>query len=34
MEQLESNINAFEISLSDEVLNDINSVLRQYPVPF
>ena len=34
MAQLESNINAFEISLSDEVLNDINSVIRQYPMPF
>ncbi len=34
MTQLESNINAFETNLSEAVLNDIDSVLRQYPVPF
>ena len=34
MEQLQANINAFEISLSEEVLNDIGSVLRQHPIPF
>ncbi len=33
-EQLQENIDAFNISLADEVLNDINSVLRQYPMPF
>lgn len=32
--QLKEDIIAFEMSLSDEVLGDINSVLRQYPVPF
>lgn len=32
--QLKEDITAFENSLSDAVLNDINSVLRQYPVPF
>lgn len=32
--QLKEDIAAFEKSLSDTVLDDINSVLRQYPMPF
>jgi len=32
--QLKEDVAAFEKSLSDTILNDINSVLRQYPVPF
>jgi len=32
--QLKEDIKAFEISLSETVLNDINSVIRQYPIPF
>lgn len=32
--QLKENIAAFENSLSDSVLSDIDSILRQYPVPF
>ena len=34
MQQLAINIGASEVSLSDEVLDDIQSVFRQYPVPF
>lgn len=34
MEQLIEDIDAFELSLSEEVLNDINSVIRQYPMPY
>ena len=34
MEQLKSNINSIDITLSDGVLRDINKVRRQYPVPF
>lgn len=34
IEQLEEDISAFEVSLSDTLLNDISSVLRQYPMPF
>ena len=32
--QLKEDVAAFEKSLSDTVLSDINSVLHQYPVPF
>ena len=34
MEQLQENIKAFDIELSDEALEDINAVLRDYPTPF
>ena len=34
LSQLKENIAAFENSLSDLVLSDIDSILRQYPVPF
>lgn len=34
MEQLKEDVAAFEISLSADVLNDIDAVLRQYPMPF
>ena len=32
--QLKEDIKAFEISLSDAVLDDVHSVIRQYPQPF
>ncbi|NOQ80179.1 MAG: aldo/keto reductase, partial [Gammaproteobacteria bacterium] len=32
--QLKEDIIAFENSLSDAVLDDISSVMHQYPVPF
>lgn len=32
--QLKENISAFELTLSDQVLADIDSVYRQYPMPF
>ncbi|MFK5986912.1 MAG: aldo/keto reductase [Pseudomonadota bacterium] len=34
IKQLKEDIQAFENSLSTTILDDINSVLRQYPVPF
>lgn len=34
MEQLREDISAFEFSLSDEVLEDVMSVFKQYPVPY
>ena len=34
MAQLKSNIEAFELVLSDEVLADIDVVYRQYPLPY
>ena len=34
MDQLKSNIDAFDIELSDDVMADIDAVYRQYPVPF
>jgi aryl-alcohol dehydrogenase-like predicted oxidoreductase len=34
MKQLQENLNAFEIELSEELLIEINSILKQYPVPF
>lgn len=34
MPQLKENLSAFELSLSDEVLKDVNSVFRQFPAPF
>ena len=34
MTQLKSNISAFDLVLSDDVLNDMNELYRQYPVPF
>jgi len=32
--QLKENIDAFDISLSKETLDDIHGVLRQYPLGF
>lgn len=34
MEQLQCDIDAFDIELSDEVIADIDAVYRQYPIPF
>ena len=34
MEQLKSNIAAFEIEIPDEVINDIEDVFKNYPIPF
>lgn len=34
MEQLKSNIDAFDIELSDDVMADIDVVYRQFPIPF
>jgi aryl-alcohol dehydrogenase-like predicted oxidoreductase len=34
IEQLAINIGASDITLSDEVLDDIQKVYRQYPMPF
>lgn len=34
MEQLKTDIDAFEIELSDEIMADIDAVYRQYPIPF
>jgi len=34
MEQLKSNIAAFDIELSDKVMRDIDQVYRQYPMPY
>ncbi|PZQ47199.1 MAG: aldo/keto reductase [Micavibrio aeruginosavorus] len=34
MEQLKSNIAAFDIELSDDVMKDIDKVYRQYPIPY
>ena len=34
MEQLKSNISAFDIELSDDVMADIDAVYRQYPIPY
>lgn len=34
MEQLKTDIDAFDIELSDEVMKDIDSVYRQYPIPY
>ena len=34
MEQLKENIDAYRITLSDEVLSAVDQVIRQYPVPF
>ncbi len=34
MEQLKSNIDAFDIELSDEVMADIDTVYRQYPIAY
>ena len=34
MEQLKTDIDAFDIELSDEVMADIDEVYRQYPIPF
>ncbi|MDO6748464.1 aldo/keto reductase [Gilvimarinus sp. 1_MG-2023] len=34
LEQLNENISAFELTLSDQVLSDIADIHRQYPVPF
>lgn len=34
LSQLQEDVDAFELSLSDEVLKDVAEVFRQYPVPF
>ncbi len=34
MEQLKSNIDAFDIELSDDVMADIDKVYRQFPIPY
>lgn len=34
MSQLKQNIGAYELKLSRDVLNDINEVYRQYPIPY
>lgn len=34
MDQLKENLSAFDLSLSDQVLADIDSVYRQFPMPF
>jgi len=34
LEQLKQDIAAFDVTLSDDVLQDIGSVVRQYPMPF
>ncbi len=34
MGQLKSNIAAFEITLSDEILKEIDVIYRKYPIPF
>ena len=34
MPQLKENLSAFDLSLSEEVLKDLSSILAQYPVPF
>jgi aryl-alcohol dehydrogenase-like predicted oxidoreductase len=34
MDQLKTDIDAFDIELSDEVMADIDKVYRQYPIPF
>lgn len=34
MEQLKSNIGAFDIELADDVVSDIEAVFKEYPVPF
>jgi aryl-alcohol dehydrogenase-like predicted oxidoreductase len=34
MDQLKSNIDAFDISLSNEVMKEIDSVYKRYPIPY
>ena len=34
IKQLDENIKAFELTLTDDMINDINNVLKQYPAPF
>ena len=34
LEQLKEDIDAYALKLSDEVLNDINKVIRRFPAPF
>ncbi len=34
MEQLKTDIDAFDIELSDEAMKDIDAVYRQYPMPY
>jgi aryl-alcohol dehydrogenase-like predicted oxidoreductase len=34
MEQLKENINAFNVELSAELKNEINNILKKYPIPF
>ena len=34
LEQLETNLGAADMELSDDVLEDIQQVYRQYPIPY
>ncbi len=34
MEQLKEDLDAYDVALSDEVLSDIDTVIKQYPQPF
>ena len=34
MEQLKTNVGAWDVKLSEAVLNDIQAVYQQYPIPF
>lgn len=34
MEQLKTDVEAFDLSLSDDVMKDIDDVYRKYPIPF
>ena len=34
IEQLQEDVAAFDMSLSDEVIQEIDAVIRQYPIPF
>ena len=34
LQQLEENINAYDLTLSQDIINDIHAVLREFPIPF
>jgi aryl-alcohol dehydrogenase-like predicted oxidoreductase len=34
MEQLKTNIASIDLTLSDEVLKEIDAIRREYPMPF
>jgi len=34
MTQLKTDIDAFDISLSEDVIKEIEGIYRQYPIPF